>query len=57
MGLSIGGGLGVAHQAYMIALAELEGPAWKGVSPAVQAGVGRGYRAGIVLRGAVRGRR
>jgi hypothetical protein len=55
--LSIGGGLGIAHEAYMIALVELEGPAWKGISPAVQAGVGRGYRAGVVLRRAIRGRR
>jgi hypothetical protein len=55
--LSIGGGLGIAHEAYLIAIAELEGPAWKGISPAFQAGVGRGYRAGVVLRRAIRGRR
>ena len=55
--LSLGGGLGMAREAYMIAVAELEGRAWKGISPAVQAGVGRGYRAGVVLRRAIRGRR
>jgi hypothetical protein len=57
VGFSIGGGLGVARDAYLIAVAELEGGAWRGVTPALQVGVGKGYRAGLVVRRAVTGRR
>ncbi len=56
-GLSLGGGVGVSREAYLIAVAELEGPEWRGVVPAIQFGASRGYRAGLVLRRAVPGRR
>lgn len=55
--LSLGGGLSVRRQTYLAAIVDLEGPAIGGVMPALQAGVGGGVRAGVVLRRAMRGRR
>jgi len=55
--LSIGGGLSVRRQTYLAAVADLEGPDFGGVMPAIQVGVSGGLRAGVVLRRAIRGRR
>lgn len=56
-GFSLGGGLSWHHRAWVLAMAELEGPSWRGMTLAAQAGVGGGYRAGLVLRRAIAGRR
>ena len=56
-GFSLGGGLSWHHRAWLLAMAELEGPSWRGMTVAAQAGVGGGYRAGLVLRRAIAGRR
>lgn len=56
-GLSLGGGLSVHRRAWLLALAEVEGPRWRGMTVAAQAGVGGGYRAGLILRRAIEGRR
>lgn len=56
--LSIGGGVSYRRSAtYLAAVVDLEGPAVRGVLPAVQAGISGGARVGIVLRRAVAGRR
>lgn len=57
IGFSVGGGLTVRSRPYLLAVAEIEGPIRRGLSVAVQAGVGGGYRAGLVVRRAVPGRR
>ena len=57
VGFSFGGGLTVARRARLLAVAELEGARWGGVTPAVQLGLGNGYRAAIVIRRAAEGRR
>lgn len=57
VGLSFGGGLTVRDHAYLLAVAELEGPARAGWLAALQLGAGGGLRAGLVLRRAVTGRR
>jgi hypothetical protein len=56
-GLSVGGGLSIRRVTYIALVADLEGPVVAGFRPAIQAGVGGGWRAGIILRRAVRGRR
>jgi len=56
-GFSIGGGLSVRRRIWLALVAELEGPAIRGVTPALQAGVAGGARAGLVLRRATSGRR
>lgn len=57
LGFSVGGGLTIRSRLYLLAVAEIEGPIRNGTTLAVQAGVGGGYRAGIVIRRAVPGRR
>lgn len=56
-GFSFGGGLSVHRRAWLLAIAEVEGPSWRGMTMAAQAGVGGGYRAGLILRRAIDGRR
>jgi len=56
-GFSVGGGVTVRDRAYLAALLDLEGPATRGIVPAVQLGVGGGLRAGLVIRRAMTGRR
>lgn len=50
VGFSLGGGLTVHERPYLLAVAELEGPRWGGLSPAVQAALGGGPRLGVILR-------
>jgi hypothetical protein len=57
VGLSIGGGLSIRRRTYLALIADVEGPAFRGVAPAVQAGISGGWRAGIVLRRAPAKRR
>lgn len=57
VGFSLGGGLGVSREAYLLAVGELEGPVWRGITPALQAGVGGGFRVALIARRAVPGRR
>ena len=57
IGFSFGGGLTYGPRANVLAIAELEGPVWMGVAVALQAGLGGGYRLGLVARKAVQGRR
>lgn len=52
-GISYRGGATTA----LAAVAELDGPEVRGLSPALQLGVSGGVRAGLLLRRAVRGRR
>lgn len=56
-GFSFGGGLTVRHRPWVLAVAEVEGPAWRGLTAAAQAGLGGGYRAGLILRRAAPRRR
>jgi hypothetical protein len=57
-GLSIGGGLSYRRsRTYLAAIVDLEGPALRGLVPALQVGVSGGVRAGVALRRAVAGRR
>lgn len=56
-GFSLGGGLSWHHRAWLLAIAEVEGPSWRGITMAAQAGVGGGYRAGLILRRSIAGRR
>jgi hypothetical protein len=56
-GLSIGGGLSFRRQTYLAAVVDLEGPEWAGLLPALQVGVSGGWRAGLVLRRAIKGKR
>lgn len=56
-GLSVGGGLSVRRQTYLAAILELEGREKGGMIPALQVGLSGGFRAGLVLRRAVKGRR
>lgn len=56
-GFSFGGGVSLGRSSRLLAVAEMEGPRWRGVSPALQAGIGGGWRAGIRVRGARPGRR
>lgn len=56
-GFSIGGGLSFRRQTYLAALLDLEGPEWAGLLPALQVGVSGGWRAGFVVRRAIKGRR
>ena len=56
--LSLGGGITYRRaQAYLAAVADLEGPEVRGLLPALQVGVSGGVRAGVILRRAIRGRR
>ena len=56
--LSLGGGVTYRRSTTVLAaIADVEGPAIRGVVPAIQAGVSGGGRVGIVLRRAVAGRR
>jgi hypothetical protein len=62
-GLSIGGGMSVLFAAgartrgYLVVVTDLEGPPVGSIVPALQMGLGGGFRAGIVLRGYHSGRR
>lgn len=56
-GLSLGGGITVRERAYLLALADVEGPERNGWLPALQIGAGGGLRAGVAVRKAVEGRR
>ena len=56
-GLSFGGGLSVRERAYLAVIAEVEGREVAGWLPALQLGVAGGFRAGVVVRRAVPGRR
>lgn len=56
-GVSFGGGITVRRRPHLLAVAEVEGPAWGSVTPAVQGGLGNGARAGLVLRRTRSGRR
>jgi hypothetical protein len=56
-GLSVGGGLSIRRQTYLAAILELEGREAKGFIPALQVGMSGGFRAGLILRRAIRGRR
>ena len=61
-GAYAGAGLGALRSegswgAYLLAVAGVEGPPAGPFLPAVELGLGRGLRFGVVLRGAVRGRR
>lgn len=62
-GLSIGGGMSVqfargarTHE-YLVVVTDLEGPPIGPVVPAIQLGLGGGFRAGLILRGYHSGRR
>jgi len=55
--VSFGGGVGYRERAYLLAVAELEGPRHAGLRPALQFSLGGGTRLGFVLRRAVKGRR
>jgi hypothetical protein len=56
--LSLGGGVSVRRSStYLAVIADLEGPEVRGLLPAIQTGFGGGFRAGLMLRRAVRGRR
>lgn len=57
VGFSVGGGVSVMHRPWLVAVIDLEGPRWRAVTPALQLGVGGGYRAGLVLRTARENRR
>jgi hypothetical protein len=56
-GLSVGGGMGYRDQAYLLAVAELEGPRQSGLRPAMQLLLGGGARLGLIVRRAAPGRR
>ena len=56
-GLSFGGGLSVRERTYLAVIAEAEGPEVAGWLPALQLGVAGGFRAGVLVRRAVPGRR
>lgn len=56
-GFSLGGGITVRRHAYLLAIADIEGPETRGWLPAFQLGVGGGIRAGLGFRRAVKGRR
>lgn len=55
--LSIGGGLSFRRRTYIAAIADVEGPEMRGWLPAIQVGLGGGFRAGAILRRPVKGRR
>ena len=56
--LSLGGGLSYRRsRTYLAVIADVEGPAVRGLVPAIQVGVSGGLRAGLILRRAVPGRR
>lgn len=57
VGFSIGGGLTVRERPHLVAIVDLEGPAVGWVVPALQLGVGFGYRAGLAFRRAIPNRR
>ncbi len=46
----VAGGLGVADHPYILVLLGVEGPRWGRVTPALEAGVGHGFRVGLALR-------
>jgi hypothetical protein len=57
-GLSVGGGLSYHRRRMSLAvIADLEGPEMRGWLPAFQVGLSGGFRAGLILRRAVPGRR
>jgi hypothetical protein len=62
-GLSIGGGMsalfaeGAQTHAYLVVVADVEGPRVGGIVPAVQVGLGGGLRVGLVARAYRPGRR
>jgi hypothetical protein len=65
-GVSAGAGISVRYEPglspnklteFLVALIDVEGPRMRRVVPAVQVGLGGGWRAGLVLRGYRQGRR
>jgi hypothetical protein len=62
-GLSIGGGMsvlfasGARTRAYLVVVTDLESPPLGPIVPALQLGLGGGFRAGVVVRGYRSGRR
>jgi hypothetical protein len=56
-GVSVGGGLSIRRRTYIALVADVEAPETHGVLPALQVGVSGGWRAGLLLRRAVRARR
>ncbi len=48
---------GESSRTYLLVLAGVEGPIWRGVAPAVEAGFGGSFRAGLILRQAFPRRR
>ena len=56
-GLSLGGGLSFRRDIYLAAVVDLEGPERLGLLPAVQVGLSGGFRAGLILRRALSGKR
>jgi len=56
-GVSFGGGLGYRERAYLLAVAELEGPRLSGLRPVFQILLGGGARLAFGVRSAARGRR
>lgn len=55
--LSVGGGLSFRRRTFLTAIVDLEGPEKGGVLPALQIGLSGGFRAAVILRRAVPGRR
>jgi hypothetical protein len=56
-GFAVGAGLSFRQRPYLTVIAEVEGPELGRWLPAIQVGAGGGFRAGAVLRRAVKGRR
>jgi len=55
--LAFAGGVSIRRRSYLAAIAELEGPARGGFSPALQVGVSGGFRAGVLIRRALANKR
>lgn len=55
--VSFGGGLSFRRETYLAGVLDIEGPAIRGMLPALEVGVSGGVRAGIMLRRAAAGRR
>lgn len=55
--VSFGSGVSIRRRTYLLMLAEIEGPVLGGWRPAFHAGVGGGFRGGLLLRRAMTGRR
>lgn len=57
VGFSFGGGLTWLDRPYLLAVLEVEGPTYRGVTLALQGALGGGPRIGLVVRPALEGRR